>query len=100
MEQNIAAARIEEESKNLNAGERCWFDEQGNIVSREVDPEVRGPRVDDYAVKVTGPVTQSRAQELIDAYTEVTELGMTGTDRTIAIEALLEIDETGEIART
>lgn len=93
MAQSSAATRIEQESQDLGIDERLWFDEQGNVVRREVDPQASGPRPDDYAVEVASAVTAVRAQELLDVYEEVTALGMTGTDRTIAIEALLEIDE-------
>ena len=44
--------------------------------------------------RLASAVTAVRAQELLDEYAEVTALGMTGTDRTIAVEALLETDET------
>lgn len=44
MAQSSAATRIEQESQNLGIDERLWFDEQGNVVRREVDPQASGPR--------------------------------------------------------
>lgn len=99
MAQNSAAERIEQESQNLGVDERLWFDVQGNVVGREADPEASGPNPNIYAVEAGAALTAHRAQELLDAYEEVTGLGMTGTDRLIAIEALLEMDESDAAAQ-